>query len=591
MKILQCEERNLIYPNFKNRHLEWKKIFGVYIFPLIIVWGVCICFIKYNTSLRIVGDEFGYWASGAWMAGLDWSEVASYNSYYGYGYGLFLMLILKTPWSMSVKYQIAICVNILFLSLTYIIIYKLIQQIADLNIFLKVSLSLLVVLYTGNIFYTQFTMPETLILFLYWSLIYLIFNLLKTYKMRNIILASFILAYMFCVHQRTVGVVLSSVLVLVYILLKNKKYKDIIIFSGCLIGLFLVGGLIKEIYQSTFLFNAYDSILSVNNISGQTDKIKMIFSAEGFWKLIVSLAGKILYVISSGALFPLLGLIIIGKSVMSAIKNKMFSSYTVFYSYLGLCTITTLGIEAVFLVKTANRFDTWIYGRYAEAIVGPLILLGLLYFFDKTIKKNVFVHLGMISFSVVLAVFIHHLIPYDAEINNSFFSCPGVYDVLKICNNNVIKIVCKAIGIYTLFIILFWGLGKCKKTILLMFPIILIGLNWVGTYGFVYQKGTLSWSIEGCTREEALAAYIKNAGIDEELYYWGAQDRLAIDYLQFLLGDITSIHYVYDSEQLQRISGKFYLLTPTSTNIEDGLIQVENGPLFSSSYLNLWEVR
>ena len=124
-----------------------------------------------------------------------------------------------------------------------------------------------------------------------------------------------------------------------------------------------------------------------------------------------------------------------------------------------------------------------------------------------------------------------------------------------------------------------------------MFPIILIGLNWVGTYGFVYQKGTLSWSIEGCTREEALAAYIKNAGIDEELYYWGAQDRLAIDYLQFLLGDITSIHYVYDSEQLQRISGKFYLLTPTSTNIEDGLIQVENGPLFSSSYLNLWEVR
>ena len=66
-------------------------------------------------TICVIGDEFGYWASGAYFAGLDWGDVACFNPYYSYGYGLWLSLIIKFFDDSILAYKVAIILNCFFI--------------------------------------------------------------------------------------------------------------------------------------------------------------------------------------------------------------------------------------------------------------------------------------------------------------------------------------------------------------------------------------------------------------------------------------------------------------------------------------------
>ena len=69
-----------------------KILVGILALALFFIYMLQVSELK---MISIIGDEFGYWASGSFLAGFDWSDVASYNAYYSYGYGIWLYLILK----------------------------------------------------------------------------------------------------------------------------------------------------------------------------------------------------------------------------------------------------------------------------------------------------------------------------------------------------------------------------------------------------------------------------------------------------------------------------------------------------------------
>ena len=51
--------------------------------------------VKDIVSIWNQNDELGVWQGGAWLLGLDWSEVATLHGYYGYGYGFILAFFIR----------------------------------------------------------------------------------------------------------------------------------------------------------------------------------------------------------------------------------------------------------------------------------------------------------------------------------------------------------------------------------------------------------------------------------------------------------------------------------------------------------------
>ena len=123
-------------------------------------------------------DEYGYWAAAAYMSGTDWAEITSFNSYYGFGYGVILAPILLCTNDGVTAYQISMIVNALLVCGIYVIAVKVIEEIRpELKTSIKIFVALTAVLYTGTIYYAQFTLAEIPLIFVYWLIVLLVCKL------------------------------------------------------------------------------------------------------------------------------------------------------------------------------------------------------------------------------------------------------------------------------------------------------------------------------------------------------------------------------------------------------------------------------
>lgn len=177
--------------------------------PVILIMYICLYHLKDNLSLKIVADEYGYWANGAYFSGLDWSEITAYNPYYGYGYGIILGILLKIGLPSVLTYQSAIIINGIFLCGIYLIALRLVNEFSEcreISLILKIGISFAVTVYTGNLYYTQYTMSEVLLALTYWGLILNAYMLLKKVNLVRCITFIVLASYGFIVHQRTIGV-------------------------------------------------------------------------------------------------------------------------------------------------------------------------------------------------------------------------------------------------------------------------------------------------------------------------------------------------------------------------------------------------
>ena len=68
-------------------------------------------------------DELGYWSNAAYLVGYDWSSVCSaFSGYYSYGYSLIIAVLFALFKEGPLAYQMAIVLNAVFLSLTFLLL-------------------------------------------------------------------------------------------------------------------------------------------------------------------------------------------------------------------------------------------------------------------------------------------------------------------------------------------------------------------------------------------------------------------------------------------------------------------------------------
>lgn len=546
-----------------------------------LIFGIVLINIQNNTSLKVVGDEFGYWSFAAYLAEYDWSDVASYNNYYGYGYGFLLWPILILPISQTVKYQLATVLNALLLCIAYLCVYKIADKKKDLNYFAKVVISLAVVLCTSNVYYAQFTLAEVLITTLFWAIVYLSIELLENFTNIKLGIYIVLLVYSFAVHQRMLGILIVGLLYSIYILYKNSKLKQSLIYLLLTIILLGIVSYIKSTYKDEYLTNGIVSVLSTNDFSGQIGKVLSLLSFDGMKKLIIGIIGKIYYAYSSTFLFFGIYIYIWFADVFKSFKERKIKKSTIVLTLITLFIVIMMTIDTVFMINYEARFDLILYGRYFEFTIQAAMLIVFLYSYKKIPN---YVWSGNMVVYFLLTYVVHHYIPYEQARSHVWVSTPAVANVLLHAEKDIIDV---SFGCILCFSILLACKELCKNKFKNIWVVgfLILSLN---NACYAYENGCLFWTQSSCLREEELAMVISEIDEKNEIYYYIPENSIAIDFQQFLLGD-RAINCISTVDEVNGIGSGEYLITIRNSSLVSDEWPYDN--MGGTNYVTLWKHR
>ncbi len=355
---------------------------------------ICICFAGISSiySFSAYPDEFGYWSVAARLCGYDWSQVVSIGSYYSYGYSLILFIVFKIFKNGIIAYRAAIFINAVMqcacVWLTYIFICKIrnIEHEGNDSL-LAAIISAIAVLYPAWSLYSQSTMSESLICFMFILVSFLMFSFVQKPGILNGLILGLLSMYLYLVHMRMIGTVIAIVLTfLVWALCSGSRRIRIGIASliVVLILAFIVSFVIKNnIITKVYTYTSGDT-LNWNDYSGQLPKIGKLFSAQGLLYLFENICGKVLYI--SLATY---GLGIWGIGTISAcfihsirsIRKKDCSGKDYFNIYIFLAILLQIGIALVYLIDSPSpdnpRLDLLLHGRYTDMLMPILFIYGI----------------------------------------------------------------------------------------------------------------------------------------------------------------------------------------------------------------------
>ncbi len=508
---------------------------------LLIVLAACTIatFCLWNFSelgvFFVFGDEFGYWSIGAYMNGMDWSDINKTNGYYAYGYGIILGILLAIFKSTELAYRVAVILNVILLLACFFMAIVLIKKIfPEISQKIVILIAFLTICYPTNLVYTRFTWPETILYFYFWVITMLIVSL--SYSPKKITLVTLTIVTMLsCItHERTIGIVIAVGLCLLMMAYTKKvSWRYVIFFVIAVLGMYLLHSMIKNevvinLWQGNVAANA-------NTYMGQILKIKAVFTMEGLWRFVVSLSGKIYYLCISTVMALAWAVLYTCNFCLKSLKSKIIVPEGYIYSFLLLSLAATLAISAIFMIYP-NRYDHIIYGRYSESAIGPLFAVGFAALFVKKINLNkVVTGYGLLiivtfitaigfntfdvtGYSMVTGVALLKFMTWHMEPINSLIFLQGVVILLSI-------------------IILFGNCSKKDPIKWIVFATV-CALIWVPN--FLNERMLLTDGYESRAEISILRPYLEKYNSNEDIDYLfmeGNNNLLDLACLQYFMPD------------------------------------------------------
>lgn len=403
-----------------------KIIFIIMIFLIFSI--ICINFNNINIPY-ILNDEYGYWASAAYFVGYDWSKIVSTFTYYSYGYGLILAPLFLLCKNSLIVYKMAILLNGIYLSLSLFLLYKISDRFFyAFNKKLRLLVCFIIVLYSANVTQIYYTWPETFLFFLFCFITYVIIKLYEKPTILKSIVLAFLVVYNYTIHQRTIGILISTVIVIGFLQYCGKiKWRHTISFFSILFLSFFAHGIVKnDIIEQVWLGS---SVIENNDYSGQVGKLQYFMQEEGVFAFFTSLSGKLfnMFVASFGLMAY--SIEFLSSNFIASIKNsfkiKSFKGVDYISLFLLLAFFSSLMISTLFMIHPGTTTHL-IYGRYTDNILGPYLLfaiLGLDKF--KFTKRKLILYLGIfitIAISVKSAILFFQVYYRDTTVNNAGIS-------------------------------------------------------------------------------------------------------------------------------------------------------------------------
>lgn len=430
----------------------------------------------------MVKMEFGYWAHAADMAGMDWKEVVSLNTWYSFGYGLLMLPFMKLISNPIILYRCMVSVNFILLGICTLIVYKLLIQICDgMKAEIAAFISGASIIYVSYVTYAQTTIPEILLTFLYLLMAYGLYRWYIHFDIWSGILVILTAGYMYTVHMRTIGIFLATIACMAAaaffrkeIEIKNKKILLIISIMILTVILMLLIGVIKKRAISRVASEQYSSMVSINDYSGQWEKIRYLFSLEGLYRFLTGFAGKVFYLGCASFGLYYWGMAFLLKKAKELltclVKNEACSWKDWFFLWCLLSHVSAVMISTIYWLR-GSRLDGILYGRYHENTLPLIMAFGIAQLLEKPkLRKRL---LWIITLSNILFFIIYSLIKTGSITTVNRDSVMGVLYALNLADGNANKMV--------LYAYIAGGLGS----------ILILGIVWL-TDGGRRWRGLLS---------------------------------------------------------------------------------------------------
>lgn len=381
------------------------------IFIASVIFLLNILHIKDIAIFSILDDEYGYWANAAYLSGLNWSDTVSKIPYYSYGYSILLVPLFWIFNNTIPMYKAAVIMNSIMLSLSFLLCYDIAKRLMDnANKFIVAGLSFVISVYPTYLIYANIAWSECLLMFIFWLLTWCFLGLDEESGDYKFYLIGFLSAYIYIVHQRTLGILIASISVIIIMKILNRiNRKQLIKVVLPFLLLMIIGYYLKSNIQSNLWLNG--SEISINDYSGQIKKINQVFSINGFIKVLKTFIGQFYYLGAVSFLIFYIGLYKLIKDNIKMIinlkkKNAVSSigtaeSYT--YMFLLIAALSTVTISSVFFINPI-RTNEIIFGRYNEVILGPIVLIGFVNLQKNRTISNKQFYIFVIVFSILIVV-------------------------------------------------------------------------------------------------------------------------------------------------------------------------------------------
>lgn len=347
------------------------KIYLIYI--LLIIFAIFGYGIRKICCFTLFPDEFGYWASAARWAGYDWSDMAGLGSYYSFGYGMLLFPLMKLIPDGILLYRAAVGLNVFLVCVSVFLMQGIVRELfPQKDPVGRVFVSGIAALYPAWIVYMQTTMAEALLMFLFVLITRLLTGLMRKPGALRAAGLAFALVYLYCVHMRTLGVVIACAAVIAIWGAGDRIVKKtVIVFFLTLLAAGALSFCMKRFVIAEVFGQAKESVLSTNDYGGLWVKVREVFTLPGVIHFAMGIVGKVFYLglAGFGLFYPAMGWCV------GRLRKREGEPQSGIALFLLLSVVFEILICTVYMIKKEN-VDSLIYGRYNDFLMPVLIAVG-----------------------------------------------------------------------------------------------------------------------------------------------------------------------------------------------------------------------
>lgn len=493
----------------------------VFFFGLLILTGFYR--IQEQNAPIVLMDEFGYWVSGAFFAGKDWTSISSSLSFYSYGYGLVLAILIKLFSNTVFLYKSAIILNDVLLGLTFFLmkgIGKLLfkEKLSGIQI---TTLAFVTCLYPTFVSNVHVAWSETMIMFMFSLCAFLLAEYVSKGNFFFLIGFAISVVYLYAVHQRSLGVLMAAVLTLLYLGIKDKKHIWKCALSFFIIALlFLISNKIKKYVLINVFSQETNQNASLNDYSNVFQAAIIRFNIRGLYGFVMSFFGKCYYLLVSSLGAVLFFFVFLAKSIKEHKENKADENTNIIDKatviFLALSFVLVLCIAA-FYTQDTLRVDGIVYGRYTECFLAPFLMIGFGYYLssDKQQRKRI---LGILLIVLFILDIIVELYIFNHELDGFLDLCCMFFS--RLFANHGIQFIGYSFKYIVLFVCVLFVSNSEKKRRLSGFIYILAIFIVFTLVGYVSVKRVFrsNYRDELCAE---IQQYVKN---EDTIYFCGTED-------------------------------------------------------------------
>ena len=558
---------------------------------LLLIVLVIVCIYEYGIQ-KICGftmypDEFGYWASAASVVGYNWSETASLGFYYSFGYSLILVPILVIIRDGVMAYRAAIFINMLLMCISVFLFGKIIEKVfPETKNGVKTLISGAAVLYPAWIFYMQMTMVEAVLMFVFSLDLYLFYMFMENKNVSTAIALAVMLIFGYCVHMRTVSVVIAGVLVCLCRLIGEKgNKKAFLIWFGVLVLLFGVTLYLKDLTAGEVFSFAGDDALAVNDYGSQWGKFVEILTFTGMKKFFCGVVGKLYYLglASFGTFYWALAWCLKESTrlIRQMVRKEDVHPRQWMALFLFLSVIGQVLISSIYMYD-ADVIDCLVYGRYSELLVPVMMLIGIIAMSKSRFLIRMTMLMGMVLGGITALLL--HVIEQEKMSGIRGYHVAGISYLLQGSNQDVRLYFWHTwllgFGLIMLVCAFVW-FGSRRASIWWLYAGILVieiaaGLQISNHY--TYQVNYTNY-------DNMMIAEVLQEQRDEdiEFLYLDEKHLPFVDFLQMQIPEKT-IHVIQEDE-LSAFEGKNYIvITDAETEYDEMLKELFDREIWTNMF-------